>query len=256
MMNVQVVRALAKAVVPARFRPALRRAYDRLRHFGTSCYCPVCRSHLRGFLPHASCDGSVRPNAECPVCGCCERHRLFWTFVEGFRIFCGQPKTVLHIGPELPLRRRFSQQPGIRYVAGDISPRPGDRRLDLTALDIASDSIDFVYAGYVLMMIADETAAIRESYRVLRPGGMAVLQLPIYRDVSIDYRGSDSQECLRLFSDPNMHHVFGVDVFDRFRAAGFEVVVVPYSTLMSAAVKQRHGFEPQDIIVCLKPGTT
>lgn len=253
-MNVRhLLKWVAKRLVPPGMRPALRRASSRLIHFGHECYCPVCRAHVRGFLPHHSCDGSVRLNAECPVCGCCERHRLFWMFVEDFRIFDGRPRSVLHISPERPLRRRLARQPGIRYAAGGIHPEQGDRHLDLTSLAVPSNSVDLLYAGYVLMMIADEMAAIRESYRVLRPGGMAILQLPIFREVSIDYRGDDSRECLCLFSDPGMHHIFGEDIFERFRQAGFEVVRVPYSRMLSPAIRQRYGLEAQDIVVCVKP---
>jgi len=208
-----------------------------------------------GFLPHRSCDGSLRPDAVCPVCGCYERHRLFWTFAEDFRVFDGRPLVVLHVSPEPHLRRRLARLPGVRYMAGGLRPCAGDLSLDLTRLDLPSASVDFVYAGYVLMMIADEMAAIREVYRVLRPDGVAVLQVPIYRRVSIDYRGVDPQESLRRFSDPDMHHVFGEDLLGRFRDAGFDVVVVPYSRLLSATVRRRYGLEPQDIVVCRKPAT-
>lgn len=252
MRVLQWIKSPIRGILPLEWRQALRRLQNRALHYGHDCSCPVCGARIRGFLPHHSCDGSVRLNAECPVCGCCERHRLFWTFVKDFRVFDGRPRTVLHIAPERSLRRRFARQPGIRYLAGGISPERGDRSLDLTALDVPSESIDLLYAGYVLMMIADEMAAIRESYRVLRPGGMAVLQLPVYREQSIDYRGADREECLRLFGDPDMHHIFGTDVFDRFRHAGFDVVCVPYSRLLSQVVKRRHGLEEQDMVVCVK----
>ncbi len=244
-----------KRLVPPGMRPVLRRASSRLIHYGRECYCPVCRAHLRAFVAHVSCDGSVRPFAECPVCGACERHRQFWKFMEDFRVLDGRPKTVLHIAPEWGLRQRFSRSPGVTYIAGGLVPAPGDRALDLTNLNLPSESVDFLYAGHVLNMIADERAAICEAFRVLRGHGMAILQVPLFRDESIDYRGDDASESLRLFIDPHMHHIFGRDLLARFRDAGFDLAVVPYGDLMSESFRHRYGFEKQDIIVCIKRAT-
>ncbi len=174
-------------------------------------------------------------------------------FVEGVLPFAAGRTVFLHVAPEDCLRRRLVQLPGIAYVAGALTPTDGVRRLDLTCMDLPDGSIGFIYAGHVLNMIPDERVAIREVFRVLQPGGMAVLQVPIFREESIDYRGSDRDECVRLFGDPNMHHIFGKDLLDRFREAGFELVIVPYARLMSDQARRYFGIEKQDVVVCIKP---
>lgn len=161
---------------------------------------------------------------------------------------------VVHIAPEEPLRRQLSKMRNITYVAGGLWPRVGDPKLDITKLDLVSGSVDFLYAGHVLNAIADERVAIREVFRVLRPGGKAVLQVPMFREKSIDYRGDDRNECVRLFGDPDMHHIFGVDLLDRFREAGFDLAIVPYASLMSDSMRRYYGIEKQDMVVCIKPG--
>jgi predicted SAM-dependent methyltransferase len=155
--------------------------------------------------------------------------------------------TVLHISPEQHVRRRIlTYKKGIHYIAGDIGTNPHSLHLDITELNLPSNSVDLLYASYVLMMIDDVSAAIQESYRVLRTGGMAILQVPIFLNRTILYSGED----------PNIRYIFGVDVLDRFQKVGFEVVVVPYPKLLSAAVKRRYGFEEQPIVVCLKREAT
>ena len=239
-------------IVPAPVRPIVRRGFNRVRHYGWTCYCPVCKAHIRAFLPHASCDGSIRPGAECPVCGVCERHRQFWMFLEDFRILDGGPKTVVHVAPEVPLRQRFLGMAEVTYISGAIQPGMGLPKLDLTNIELPSDSVDLLYASHVLNMIPDERAAMREVFRVMRAPGIAVLQVPVFRQTSVDYRGHDESECERIFKAPGMHHVFGIDILDRFREAGFELAIVPYATLMSDFTRKRFGLEKQDMIVCIK----
>ena len=71
-------------------------------------------------------------------------------------------------------------------------------------------SFDIVFASHVLEHISDDNHAIAEIRRVIRPGGFAILPVPIVSEVTIDY------------PEPNLFetgHVRapGYDYFDRYR---------------------------------------
>jgi SAM-dependent methyltransferase len=57
---------------------------------------------------------------------------------------------------------------------------------DATALPLRSEAVDFVYSNGVLHHLPDDVAAVREIYRVLRPGGQCLVML--YNRSSFNYR--------------------------------------------------------------------
>ncbi len=83
-----------------------------------------------------------------------------------------------------------ARPPARSITAGDTSPAmvrrlaqvavPGVRvrMLDAQALDLPDASFDVVFAGFVLSVLPDTAAAVREVARVLRPGGSLVASIP------------------------------------------------------------------------------
>ena len=68
----------------------------------------------------------------------------------------------------------------LRRLYGDLVTRGRlvPTRADLTALPIATESIDLVFCLEVLEHVEDDRAAVREMARVLRPNGQLVLSVP------------------------------------------------------------------------------
>jgi ubiquinone/menaquinone biosynthesis C-methylase UbiE len=55
-------------------------------------------------------------------------------------------------------------------------------RADVTALPFAGESFDAVVLGEVIEHVADDVGALRETRRVLRPGGVAAVSVPAQPD--------------------------------------------------------------------------
>jgi SAM-dependent methyltransferase len=88
--------------------------------------------------------------------------------------------SVLHFSPEQGLREVFEAQKNLRYATSwHEKNRAADFHLDLTALDLPDNSWDVLIAYHILEHIPDDRKAMREMYRVLEPGGWAVLQVPV-----------------------------------------------------------------------------
>lgn len=170
--------------------------------------CPLC--DWNGvFLQHAG-----RPRQVCLVCGSRARHRtLSLALRERVKIRRGR---ALHIAPEkclAPLLRDHD------VVTGDLEPGKGRVALDLRRLPFSDGSYDLVLASHVLEHIVEDDAALAEIHRVLRPGGQAILPVPITAERTVDFG----------FVDPDRNHharECGPDFLERYRRAGFEVETV------------------------------
>ena len=117
---------------------------------------------------------------------------------------------MLHFAPEpviaAPLREQFAG-----YVSADLDPAGVDLALDITAMtSITTDSIDIVWASHVLEHVRGDDTAIEEIHRVLRPGGWAVLPVPVVADRTVEYAEPCAVEHGHVRAP-------GPDYFDRYR---------------------------------------
>jgi SAM-dependent methyltransferase len=113
---------------------------------------------------------------------------------------------------------------GAMVAAGEISPEssPGVLRGDATRLPFPDATFDVVITSEVLEHITDDTAAIREMARVLRPGGRFAASVPARWPETINWRLSDEYHApaavgghVRIYSQ--------VELTAKLRAAGLNV---------------------------------
>jgi SAM-dependent methyltransferase len=207
---------------------SLGRLGRRIKRFGLSSYCPICRSHVRRFLPF----GCVmqRPNALCPVCGSLERDRLVWTYMnQNKTLFNGSPLKLLHFAPEPWFEERFSKTPHVDYLSADLNDPRAMVRMDITAIPEADNTFDAIYCSHVLEHIPDDRKAMSELLRVLKPGGWAILQVPVEdRDATFeDWSVQTPEERERAFGQNDHVRIYGRDYQERLRMAGFQVTMIP-----------------------------
>ena len=177
---------------------------------GPAASCPVCSRTVR-LTPVLSTTG-VRRAARCPGCGSLERHRLqVWTLRSHvLPVFEGRNPRVLHVAPERSVADLLRPISG-RYVTADFALPGMDIRLDLRATELPDASFDLVYASHVLEHIDRDLDALAEIRRILAPGGLAVLPVPLVGDRTVEY------------SEPNPLEAFhvrapGYDYYDRYAA--------------------------------------
>jgi SAM-dependent methyltransferase len=167
---------------------------------------------------------------------------------------------VLHYAPEPSTTQFLRQRVGPGYRSIDLTSPLADALMDATSLQYPDASFDLVLCSHVLEHVPDDRAAMREMHRVLRPGGVALLQHPVvpgqctFEDPTV----TDPEERLRLFSQEDHVRVYGPDIGDRLREAGFAVETIVPEELGSADDLDRYGLrEPlspavraSDIHVC------
>lgn len=185
--------------------------------------CPVCERRVLRFLPHGA---PLRAGARCPHCGALERHRSDLLFLrERTNLFNGPAgRKLLHVAPEPCLERIFRAAPGLDYLSADLMDPQAMMRFDLCAIPFADGHFDCIYCSHVLEHIPDDRTALREMFRVTKPGGWALLQVPVvvtktFEDASI------VSEAARVEAYGQGDHVraIGPDYADRIREAGWAV---------------------------------
>ena len=180
--------------------------------------CPICgHKGIMIAVGHPS-----RWDARCAQCGSRERHRLLWLWVteNGGNRLAG--KRILHFAPEKALRRVLAANPG--YETADLLQRGVTHRVDITQLPMDSGTYDAVIANHVLEHIADDRKAIGELFRVLRPGGTALITVPVNPARPVTYENAaitDPVEREAHFNAPDHRRFYGLDFADRLAEAGF-----------------------------------
>jgi SAM-dependent methyltransferase len=213
----------------------------------------VCDSYQRAFEPH----GVVcRPDARCPDCGSLERHRLAWLYLkEEMSFLDGSPRVMLHVAPEPALERPLRAVRGLTRITADLLRGRIMVRLDVTRLPFGRGSFDAIYCSHVLEHVPDDAAAMRELRRVLRPGGWAILQVPVLREVTDeDPAVVLPEERLKRFGQEDHVRTYGRDFADRLARSGFEVRVDDYARRLAPEKRAYLGLDPREnIYLCRRP---
>jgi Methyltransferase domain len=233
------MRTIARAALPSFYR-------------GHGVVCPCCGGSFRRFMSFAS-----RPNARCPKCWSLERHRVLWLYLtEDSDLLEGSP-AILHFAPEFALRRALRSMVSGPYVTADLEASSlADISADITDIPVADGSFDLVLCNHVLEHVPDDATAIAELFRVLRPGGTAVMQYPVdnARELTFEDASITSPAARRrAFGQWDHVRLYGRDHVRRLAGAGFEVTRVDRASHMPAEENRRRGLVSEPIYVCLHP---
>lgn len=215
---------------------------------GDTVECPVCGSaaarYVRGF---------------CPTCYAAQRQRLMALFLRRELDVGGAADCrILHFAPEPGLIAMLSSLPGVDYVPADIDPDREQERVDATDIQLAP-TFDGVITSHVLEHIRDDTRAMREMFRVLRPGGWALVIVPVVDALNATYEDDSVDSAWgrhRHFGQHDHVRIYGSDFPARLVEAGFRVEERRYAEELGPAQARRYGLQASDVIfLCRKPPT-
>jgi SAM-dependent methyltransferase len=189
------------------------------RRGGSSKHCVCCNAdqpfRLYGFPP--------RVDALCPTCMSLERHRLIKLYYDRNREAFDN-KTVLHFAPEKSTRKWL--EPGAKkYVCGDYYPVGDQIKLDIESLQFGDGEFDLILCSHVLEHV-DDTKALRELFRVTKPGGRVLLLFPLVEGWSRTFEDAkivSESDRLKYYGQKDHVRIFGADARARIKAAGFQL---------------------------------
>jgi SAM-dependent methyltransferase len=217
---------------------------------------PIDGKSFRMFLPYGY--GTQRNNVLSPSTLSLERHRLLWLYLQNETDFfsSGNKKKVLHFAPEQAFYKRFRNQKNLDYTTTDLFSPLADVKADICDLPFKNNTYDVILCNHVLEHIPDDTKAMQELFRILKPGGMGIFQIP--QDLSrattfTDDSITDEKERARIFGQYDHVRIYGRDYFDKLRSIGFTVVEEDYTAKISPGLVEKYCLAKGEIIpVCYK----
>lgn len=238
---------------------------------------PIDGNSFRMFLPYGY--GNQRNNVLSPSTLSLERHRLLWLYLKNetdfFKSELNSDSTtsksnriklrdtetssvlkVLHFAPEQAFYKLFRNQKNLEYTTTDLLSPLADVKADICNLPFEDNTYDVILCNHVLEHIPDDTKAMQELFRVLKKGGMAILQIP--QDLNREKTFSDDtiidqKERSKIFGQYDHVRVYGRDYFDKLRSIGFTVIEENYTSKISPELVEKYCLAKGEIIpVCFK----
>ncbi|PWJ59009.1 methyltransferase family protein [Dyadobacter jejuensis] len=194
-------------------------------YIGNKVECPVCNHTYKKFLPYGR-NTSSRENALCPNCLSLERHRLMALYLRRKTNFYTAPHKVLHVAPEYCFIDRFDTMTNLEYITADIESPLAKVKMDIHDIPFPDNSFDVAFCNHVMEHVEDYHRAMSELYRVLKPGGFALIQSPQDMKYTVTFEDptiTDPKERERVFLQNDHLRLFGQNYGEELQKAGFAV---------------------------------
>ena len=181
------------------FKKALVRRLKLPLYRGREFECPVCETQLNRYKPifksfprKLAESGFVYPLEAfetlnlaaytCPACDASDRERLYALYLRQ-RLATLDPVCryrFIDFAPSLALSRLLRTMERLEYRTADYFRPNVDDRVDISNMPLYTDnSVDAFLCSHILEHVPDDRAAMRELFRILRPGGFGIVMVPL-----------------------------------------------------------------------------
>lgn len=249
----------------------INRLYNKIfQNVGGKLYCPVCNKSVRKFIPLPafykknadkygflySFDDAETMNYSaysCPHCDASDRDRLYALYVLKRLTEYGTANIfMLEIAPSSPLSEMLKKTGKITLRTADLMMSGVDDHIDITDMNCyAEGAFDAFICSHVLEHVPDDLKALRELFRILKPGGWGILMVPIILtldQIDEDPLLEDIGERWRRFGQNDHVRMYSRNGFvERAEGAGF--IVRQYGQeYFGADVFKKHGISDKSIL--------
>ena len=239
----QLVKILVPNRILFRYEPEFRNVLYQF-YKGNTCQCNVCGKKLRDFIQSA--DGEKI----CPYCGSLPRIRRLWEILISGLL--RDDMIILDFSPARCIYRILKVNSRIQYYATDISGDfLADYRYDITKLEIQDNKFDLIICYHILEHIVNDSQAMRELFRVLKPGCTCLIQTPFKEGDTYENSAVKSDDDrLKHFGQKDHVRIYSANgLKERLISCGFQVIIKTFVDLPD----NRFGFKSkEEILICTK----
>lgn len=247
-----LIKSIVKKIIPQKYIFQAHNVYCKYKsvwYAGSDRLCPFCNGSFRMFLPFG--EDELRPDAQCPRCGSLERHRLLWLYLQDKTNFFKNKLKVLDIAPMDIFQQKCKALPNLDYMSADLSSSLAMVNMDITDIKLPDNSFDCIICYHVLEHIIDDAKAMKELFRVLKPGGWALLQSPVDYQRTHTFEDKNiiaPHDRMRVFGHQDHVRIYGQDYQDRLEKAGFTVQLDDYVQKLEDGTIKKYGLMKDEII--------
>jgi len=214
-------------------------------------WCNFCEKHLE----FGNYGIPERKNVLCKNCFSLERHRLLLYFLKEKTNIMKERLTVLHFAPERCLTNFLKNLKNIHYISADLY-QPATMKIDITNIPLPDNSIDAIICNHVLEHIEKDKQAMREIFRILKPGGWAILQVPLSKqpDTFEDSTITSPEKRLKYYGQSDHVRIYGwKDYEKRLKSCNFIVTVDSFAKKLDPKQIKESNLSTENIYFCVKP---
>lgn len=135
---------------------------------------------------------------------------------------------MLHVAPELCYIDRFEALENLEYITADIESPLAKVKMDIHEIPFEENSFDVIFCNHVLEHVESDIKALEEMKRVLKPGGWAILQIPLFHPLPKitmeDPSITDPKEREKMYGQDDHVRLYGEDYPERLASVEFEVI--------------------------------
>jgi ubiquinone/menaquinone biosynthesis C-methylase UbiE len=157
----------------------------------------------------------------------------------------------LHIAPEQCFHKRFKAQKNLNYLTGDLFSPLADIHFDLHSIPLEDNRFDVVFCNHVLEHVDDAHQCMSELYRVMKPGGWGIFQVPMDFSRDVTYEDASivsSEDREKHFWQKDHVRLFGKDYPDWLRKAGFQVEEFIQQSNYSENMLDRYRLQKEEVL--------
>lgn len=210
-------------------------------HSGTNYECPFCGFKAKDFSPigldipvleEKKVIGAGRRNGKCYKCGSIDRERLIYIYLKNIiNIFDNKKIRILHLAPEKNLSKMLMKSGFEKYICGDLFTEGYSypdyvQNMNVLNIPYESEFFDMIICNHLLEHVPADAKAMAELFRVLKPDGKAILQVPISKNSDKtfeDFTVTNPKDREVVFGQFDHVRIYGQDYADRLSAVGFKV---------------------------------
>ena len=122
-------------------------------------------------------------------------------------------------------------------------------------MSFKNDTFDLIICNHVLEHITDDRTAMSEIYRVLKKGGLGILQVPIDKDLEKTYEDKtlvSKKQRAKHFGQYDHVRIYGRDYKDRLENNGFIVNFIDYTREIEDDLIYKYGLIQGELIPIVK----